>query len=135
VQYVNGEQVLTGIYGHDGVDAMVNQHYEFRDRLPLDKANINMHDFNVVENGTRALQMNIHRYKASAEESAAVGFDGQCKAITSGFKEYDTATWEVLFEWDGADRIPINESYLQPSCKKRWDFMSVHSSPDLAWLN
>ncbi|KAK5168454.1 uncharacterized protein LTR77_007024 [Saxophila tyrrhenica] len=127
VQTVNGEQVLTGVFKHDAIDVMVNSHYDIQNMVVLTKGDINMHDFNVVENGTRALSMNLHRYEASLEESKAVGCDEPYDVLTSGFKEYDTATWEVLFEWNAMDHIPITESYLETKCNNRWDFIHANS--------
>ena len=120
-QNVNGESMLTGIYAHSGVDIMINNQYEIQEQLHV--KHINIHDFNVVQNGTRALAMTVENYRASVAESRTVGFNGQCQVSTTGFDEYDTTTWEKTFAWSAQKHITINESYTDPECMHSWDFM------------
>ena len=126
VSNVNGEDMLTGIWTRKGVDVVLNNKYEIHKELnaaPEKGNSLNIHGFNTVANGTRALAMTLRVAKASVEESQRVGFDGRCKVQFPGFEEYDTSTWEQTFSWTAEDRIHLDEVYVGTNCKGNWDYL------------
>lgn len=88
-----------------------------------------MHEFNVIENGSRALAATRHRHtELSLETSRTVGFEGRCKVRADGIKEIDITVDppRILFEWVGIDHIPLSESVKFPEktndkCSGNWD--------------
>ena len=89
----------------------------------------NMHEFNVVDNGTRALAVTRNRWTAlSIEESRTVGYEGNCIVRADGIKEVDITVDppKILFEWIGIEHIPLKESMKNPTkiydlCSDDWD--------------
>ena len=90
-----------------------------------------MHEFNVVENGTRALAATRNRFtKLSLEKSRTVGFEGNCSVRADGLKEIDITVDppRTVFEWIGIDHIPLNDSWpakhpdsVDKKCSDDWD--------------
>ncbi|KAK5163442.1 uncharacterized protein LTR77_010624 [Saxophila tyrrhenica] len=97
----------------------------------------NMHDFNVIDDGKRAVMLTKVYENATKAESKAVGFDGECTAKWQGFKEVDVATGEILFEWNAHGHIQLEESTyhkgpLDEMCNGNagpggWDILHLNS--------
>ncbi|KAK3047787.1 hypothetical protein LTR09_010762 [Extremus antarcticus] len=97
----------------------------------------NMHDFNVIDDGKRAVMLTKVYENATRAESKAVGFDGECTAKWQGFKEVDVATSEILFEWNAHGHIDLEESTyskgsLEEMCNGNagpggWDILHLNS--------
>ena len=68
-----------------------------------------MHEFNVIENGRRALMLT---YQEHAENVKLPGIKATSLLAVGnyGFVELDTATGEVVFEWWSQNRIHVNET-------------------------
>lgn len=114
---VNGVDMITGIYPHDNSALVVNKHYEVVEEVVHSSAwgYSNMHDFNVVEDGTHALVLTKDGGKrVSREQSMAVGFDGECSVRGDGLKYLDITTLPptTLMEWNGTDHIGLEETYM-----------------------
>ena len=72
----------------------------------------NMHDLNVVDDGTRALFFYDETKNLSAAQSQAMGFpsDG-CRIRENSFREIDlTREWEVVHSWSSSDHVDLKES-------------------------
>ena len=96
----------------------------------------NGHEFITKDNGTRALHLVGHKWNASVEDSQTVGFEGQCYVNYNGFREYDTATWDIVYDWNAMDHIDLKESYLdggepEKFCTKfdddAWDYLHLNA--------
>lgn len=121
---INGEMLPTLIYTDHANGLILDRHYNtnqtvdmFGMELPqwlLDQIGhhhtTNMHDFNVIDDGKRAVMLTKVYENATLEESRAVGFNGECTAKYQGFKEVDVATSEILFEWNSHGHIGLEES-------------------------
>lgn len=99
-----------------------------------------MHEFNIVDNGTRVLVTTRDEpVKVSREESLTVGFEGNCTIRADGIKELDITTDppKILFEWTGIEHIPLIDSVKKESkpkedCKRRggWDIQYSFPFPE-----
>ena len=132
---VDGEDMLTMSYWHK-YGVIVDSNYTIRKEMHNEGGNFNQHDFQLVENGTRALVMTTKGKRASREMSHAVGYAGRCSAMWDGFEEYDFATGKRLKEWTAYGHIGLDESYyhtdqsMEKNCAHgAWDFMWVSSNP------
>lgn len=109
---VAGEDMFTVMDQSHWRGVIMDRHYEIKRRIKVvgPGGNFNSHEFNFVENGTRALVVYNHGNAASEEESATVGFKGNCKRSCNGIAEYDTTTWDITWDWDSCGNIMLNES-------------------------
>lgn len=131
VSNVNGDYQMTLMSQALGKGVILDSSYQIVDKVQIDDQHgINTHEFNFIENGTRALVIKTRKGDASKEESEKVGFDGECHCSYDGFEERDTATWESTFRFRSEGVIGLDESTLtygsiQNKCNGRWDFMCV----------
>ena len=130
ISNVNGRDLMTLLFQETGQGALINETYQIVEDPQIDDAsNVNTHEFNFVQNGTRVLVIKNDEREASREQSEEIGFDGNCVAEYEHFQELDTETWEVVFDWDSKDHIRLNESTLtDESVEDRcwgWDFLYV----------
>ena len=126
-----GIDMLTGISHRDNGGLIFNSNYELVKTVSWTPtwATANMHEFNVVRNGSRALAAtNEPHKKLSVEMSKTVGFEGKCEATVDGMKELDITVDppRILFEWIGIDHMPLKESIIRPDkieslCKHNLD--------------
>ena len=129
VSNVNGEYLMTLMSQNRGQGIILDSNYEILHALQVDNpGRINTHEFNFVENGTRALVIKSHPEKATRNMSMAVGYDGECQCGFDGFEEYDTTTWESTFDWRSYGKVGLDESTLtgapvENRCRNGWDFM------------
>ena len=75
---VNGTDMLTAIYPHDNAAVIIDNTYQIVETVVHSSAweYSNMHDFNVVEDGTRALVLTKDAAtRVSKKKSKVVGFD------------------------------------------------------------
>jgi hypothetical protein len=88
-------------------------------------ARLDMHEFTVIENGTKALITGL-RDRTVLPVHAQFGFNGR-KVLDSFFQEVEVETSNVLFEWYPLDHISLAESTwgLQTSWEDPWDFLYV----------
>jgi hypothetical protein len=114
---VSGVEMMTAMYPHENSAAIINKHYEIVQKIVHSSAAeyANMHDFNVVEDGTRALVLTKDGATyLSREVSAKVGFDGNCLVRGDGFKYLDitTSPAKILMSWNGTNHIGLEETTL-----------------------
>lgn len=103
---VAGEEMFTVMDQSHWHGIIMDRHYDIKRRVKVvGPGRFNSHEFNFVENGTRALVVYNKREKASEEESALVGYEGQCIRGCNGIAEYDTTTWETTFVWSSCGNI------------------------------
>ena len=91
-----------------------------------------MHDFNVVQDGTRALVLTKDgAVRLSKEKSRVVGFDGECLVRGDGLKYLDITTLppRVLMTWNGTDHIGLDETVMHGGSKP----IDVLCTDDAKW--
>ena len=124
----NGEDMLSMVYRHQDAIIMDN-HYEIHTKAHVEEGfDLNMHEFNIVDNGTRLLLMRTVGKKTTRENSASIDFDGKCNVRFYGFEERDGTTLEPVFTWLSEGVVPLDDSSaVQNPVKKRcsdgWDYM------------
>lgn len=126
VSNIDGESMLTGAYLHDHGDVVVNSNYELLKTIQVGDGNatfLGMHDFNTVQDGTRALAMTVNVESALEQESENFLQQEHCEVLYPGFKEFDTATWEETFSWASRGHVHLNESYFVHCSSGYWDYM------------
>lgn len=128
---LGGVDMLTAVSHRENAGMIINKNYEFVREVAWERdfANTNAHEFNVVDNGTRALVLTAYRHvRLSTEKSATQGFVGNCEVEHNGMMELDITVDppKVLFEWNGLDHISLDETTQRPSnitvlCSGEWD--------------
>ena len=120
---------------------LLDEHYDIREQRWIGKRGqtINMHDFNLVDDGNRALL--LHRNITTLPEDIvqAFGREGKCRVISQAFEERDTTTneWDSVFWWNTVDHIALNESTMHDRVCKLWDYLhcnSIDKCPDGHYL-
>ena len=108
---------------------ILNNSYEVQHTVNLrgDLKKTNMHDFTLVDEGKHVVTLTHLHGKASVEESAAVGFDGECNALWEGFRELDAQTSETIFDWSPHDHIGLDEVTRRPKTYEEMCTKSVLS--------
>lgn len=127
----DGVDMLTGISHRENGGLIFNSNYELVKTVTWTPAWVtsNMHEFNVVAHGSRALVATKQEHmKLSVEESKTIGFDGRCEVTADGIMELDLTSDppQVVFEWRGLDHMPVSESINRPDqidklCTKNLD--------------
>ena len=117
IAQINGTDMLTAIYPHDNAAVIMNKHYEIVETVVHSSSweYSNMHDFNVVEDGTRALVLTKDAAtRVSRKKSQVVGFNGRCLVRGDGMKYLDITTSppKELFSWNGTDHIGLDETVV-----------------------
>lgn len=114
-----------------GMGIILNNSLEIIQTVPAPRSSqvINMHEFNIVDDGKHALTV---MYEAQFVENSAFGGAGPSwDAIwigNNGFQEVDIASGEVRFQWWALDHVDPSESVeripLGPgSSENSWDFL------------
>ena len=138
---------MTFAYRDDCAAVFMDKNFKIKKegRFAEDLGDLNMHDLNVVEGGSRALVLTKQRGTATEQMSRDVGLGkGVCHAAFDGFKVMDTTTekWQPVFEWSTFDHLPLTESTytdheIEHRCSHGWDYMhlnSVDKCPDGNYL-
>jgi hypothetical protein len=129
ISNVRGEYQMTLMSQQLSKGVILDSSYNVVEKMSVNPGGgINTHEFNFIENGTRALVIRTSGDYASREESEKVGFDGKCHCAFDGFAELDTSTWKTTFEFLSKGKIGLDESTLtygdiNSQCNGRWDFM------------
>lgn len=135
IAMINGTEMLTAIYPHDNAAVILDHHYQIVETVVHSSSwdYSNMHDFNVVENGQRALVLTKDAaVTLSKKKSKVVGFDGNCLVRGDGMKYLDITTQPptTLFFWNGTNHIGLDETQthvhktpIEELCSddKKWD--------------
>ena len=143
VQDINGTDMLTVINPHLNAGLILDNSYNIVKEVTHSNTfeHANMHDFNIVQNGTRALVLTKEIEKSvSRKKAKAVGLN-KCMVHEDGIKYLGISTPgepQVLFSWNGTDHIGLDETTFRPRpiremCSKHWDihhFNSIDQFPD-----
>jgi hypothetical protein len=130
--------MLTLLSDHEKHGFILDSSYEIYRRVPLlrgKEMKPNMHEFNVFDNGSRALILTHIDTNTTKELSQAVGFDGPCLAKYQGFREVridSNDAQKVVFEWDASHHIGLDEATyrkydgsVEQQCTRGWDILLV----------
>lgn len=90
----------------------------------------NMHDLTIMNNGKRALMLTQKTYEPTPVRIGK--FNRPCNVGWQGFRETETETGKVVFEWDAQHHIDPFEStrYEAPyrvMCQDEWDILHLNS--------
>ena len=131
------DDMLSMIYRKE-FGAIINSSYQIHERVHVEEGfDLNMHEFNVVDNGTRILTMRT----AVKDQDISIpatdtkkGYDGPCKIRYVGFEERDADTLEVTFSWMSEDRLWLEDTMYDDGPWKRfctepsgWDYIHCNS--------
>ena len=75
--------------------------------LAKDVDDLNQHEFNIEDHGKRTMIITHGREQLNATD---LGVEGEVWVRTDGFRELDTETGDVLFDWKTQDHISLKES-------------------------
>lgn len=137
ISKLHGENVISLIRPEVREGVFLDNSFRIVEDIAID--GFNMHDFNLVDNGERALIITRGVRNASEELSRVTGLEhGQCEANFLGIEEVDTKTWEPVWNWTSYERIGFDETTFkygpaEHRCKKAWDFLhanAVDKCPD-----
>ena len=128
---VDGQDMLTVKYPHDGMGVIFDSTYRVRREVLMsaNKKKRDMHEFNLIEDGSRALTVTSTEYRSTVEQALAVGLkSGTCRSLWKGIQELDTVTSEPVFSWDARDHIGLDETTyitgpVEKMCKHNWDIL------------
>lgn len=145
VANVSGQPHLAMQDWHGQRGVILDSSYEIWKTAPMLAAGDtfqNMHAFHVVDDGKKALPLNVRHWDAPAENSIRdVGYNGTCKVGYQGFRELDLTKpgTPIVFEWEPKEHVSLNEStYIKYNgkdydgtakdmCIRGWDAMHVNS--------
>ena len=101
-------------------------------RAAKDAYNFNMHEFNIVDEGTKALHLSMHNIHAALDGIATSSEAGWIADI--GIREIDIDSGHVGFRWLGSDHINLTESNTTPSGfegppPRGWNYLYVFQHP------
>ena len=130
---VEGNSMMSLIYPEEEVGILMNSSYKKHGsvRIGEKEVTLNIHDFNVIEDGTRALVVNRETKTVSKDVLAGLEYNDECRVTYNGFEEYDMATKDSLFAWSSEKHVGLEESVLSQDdaldekCKKQWDYVYV----------
>lgn len=108
-----GEEMMTIVFPEEHEGVIMDNSYKIVKTLDIKHAElVNMHEFSVIENGTRALVLVDHLGKPTLDETREIGYfnnDQLCKTNFDGFREVDLETGETIFEWSSKGHISLTE--------------------------
>ncbi|KAF2161829.1 hypothetical protein M409DRAFT_58898 [Zasmidium cellare ATCC 36951] len=134
---VRGKDMMTFLVQRTGNGLIVDNSFQLRETVDVGTLGVdfNSHEFNFIEDGTKAIVLSEGRRNATKEQALGVKYEeGECVAMFDGFKVLDTKTWKPLFEWSSFDHVALNEStFLDGPIKDlctspwAWDFIHLNS--------
>jgi hypothetical protein len=89
-------------------------------------AGLNMHEFNIIDGGERALVI-ATRTQSANESTLNIGMQDwqEDQLIDSyGFQEVEVRTGRTLFEWWALDHVPVSDTQVTKH-KKKLDYLLV----------
>jgi hypothetical protein len=139
VSLLGDQQRLTLLSNHERTAYILDNNYRVQKTVTLvieGESEPNMHSFNVLEDGKRALVLSTRLQKTTKESSQRVGYNGSCFVRAEGFREVslEDPNSQPLFEWNALDWIGLDEttykSYdgeVESMCGMGWDILLVCS--------
>lgn len=111
-----------------GVGVILNSSYQLTGAVSPSReiSGFNMHEFNVIDNGARALLiMSVPGFVSGVHLDNGMT---SLWAADNGFQEIDVKTGEVLFEWRPLDYLSVTESTTSlpataHSADQSWDWL------------
>jgi hypothetical protein len=70
-----------------------------------------MHEFNVIDEGKRALKITVHQKYWEFEDDGSENIAEGGMVVGNSFQEVGATTGEVIFEWDCLSHIPLSVSH------------------------
>ncbi|KAJ5312640.1 hypothetical protein PENANT_c007G09327 [Penicillium antarcticum] len=115
-----------------GRAVILNKHYQVEKDLisPADAHDFNMHEFNILDGGKTAV---VCIYRPTLVKLGDFGRpEEESFVVSGGIAEYDIATNDLLFKWNGVDHIPIHESnsfhaWDRPQGSPGWDYVHANA--------
>ncbi|KAK4635984.1 hypothetical protein CLAFUW4_01511 [Fulvia fulva] len=136
ISRIRGEDLITFLVQREGDGYILDHTYQVREKVHIGTLGVdfNSHEFNFIDDGKRAIVMDEGRRDATPEQALAVGYNDSCIGLFNGFKELDTTTWTLVFEWSSFEHVSLNESsFLEGGVDKMcgdfwgWDFVHLNS--------
>lgn len=136
---VNGQQMLSFVWpkNRQGNGWILDNTYQLHTIVDMvgNHSRWNMHEFNLIDDGTRALMGFPQDYSATRVNNE--NYTGPCKIGWQGFKEVDVNTGEVYFEFNTQGHIdPAESNYVPKSvktntwedkCATDWDITHINA--------
>ncbi|CAK4032812.1 Hypothetical predicted protein [Lecanosticta acicola] len=130
---VRGEDMLTFLVHQHGDGYIVDETLEIQEKIDLGMLGegFNSHEFNFIENGTRAIVISEQRRDATKDQAMAIQWEKNCRTLFNGFKELDTETWKPAHEWSSFGHVGLEESTFVDGgpgefCYEMWGWDYVH---------
>ena len=141
IAQIGGIDMLTNIHPYNNSVAIIDKNYRNIRNIVIsnNRNHTNFHDFNVVEDGTRAVSLTRDENTVlSTDKTKAIGLDVECVVRGDGIKFLDITTSppQILFSWNASDHLGLeetvftgNRSELETLCsgKAFWSVQWVHS--------
>ncbi|KAK0257262.1 hypothetical protein LTS09_007737 [Friedmanniomyces endolithicus] len=115
-----------------GMYVILNSSYQTVQALPAPAGSsmIDMHEFEVLEGGQRALV--IAQKAQLLDTNPIAGTVGAMWVLNNGFLEVDMMTGGTVFEWWALDYVDLGETYTVPprgpgTFESPWDFFHLNS--------
>ncbi|KAK3710114.1 hypothetical protein LTR37_010545 [Vermiconidia calcicola] len=133
---VDGEDMLALKYPHGNTGTIFDNTYRVRREVLLseDKKDRDMHEFNLIEDGSRVLQVISTEHESTVEQAKAIGLgkNETCNSLWKGIQEVDTLTSEPVFTWDARDHLGLDEVTYMPGpyermCQHNWDILHLNA--------
>lgn len=137
-----GQKYLSWIMDHEPYDEQTNgsvmiydNHYDQERNITVSPHEIDAHEFNVIEHGTKALMVLITEEEQTLEHFGQPGVSAHIKS--NGFVELDLLgptkkNPQRIVDWRARGRVSLDESYVTNKLYLNPDFMhanSVEKSP------
>lgn len=133
VASIGGKDVLTALEPSEERGLILDDTYQIQDEVHVGEfgKTTNMHDFQIVDNGTRALYLN-HETTENMHNARVAGYTGgPCKVSYNGIEEQDIATGEITFSWNSFNQIALEESIIwHHSPAEICEYPDRHNSKD-----
>ena len=135
VAKADGKDVITLIDVKEEAGLLLDDGYNAVEKVHLGESSagtLNIHDFNIVDDGKHALFVKRLPAKANKEDSKAVGYGSECSVIFDGFEEWDITnpSSAPLFGWNSGAYVGLEESALSDAssmCSKGWDYFHANA--------
>lgn len=114
VSRVANEDMLTLLYPHNNEGRIFDNTYEDFASIHTGRDGFghNMHEFQIVDDGKRALFIVGSGGRSTANADKLGVDEGRCRLVYQGIEERDIETGEVTFAWSAQDKIDPDESYM-----------------------
>lgn len=130
---VRGEDMLTFLVHRQGDAYIMDNTLSINEKVDLGALGdgFNSHEFNFIENGTRAIIIHEERRDATKDQAMAIEWEKNCRTLFNGFKELHTDTWKPAHEWSSFGHVGLDESTFtdggaEEYCNQQWGWDYIH---------